>query len=245
MTIFIDPELISGRQQIKVPREKARYLLSVLRCREGDAVAVIDGRGRAYEATVVSIIKKDVFIDITGELFLDSELPVPLVLCQGMLKGEKMDLIIQKSTELGIAEIVPLVTERSIVKETRKMKRWHSIAEEAAEQCGRAVIPAIRTPVQLTDMLAGKKVNGLFFREHGGMGLPEALKTVDRTRTVHLFIGPEGGFTADEVCMAEKNGIAGATLGKRILRSETAAIAAATLVQFLLSEGRAKGGAQA
>lgn len=241
MTIFIDPELISGRQQVKVPREKARYLLSVLRCREGDAVAVIDGKGRAYEARVVSIIKKDVFIDITGELLLNSELPVPLLLCQGMLKGEKMDLVIQKSTELGVAEIVPLVTERSIVKETRKMKRWHSIAEEAAEQCGRAVIPAIRPPAQLKDMLAGKKVNGLLFREHGGIGLPEALKTVDRTRAVHLFIGPEGGFTADEVCMAEENGITGATLGKRILRAETAAIAAVTLVQFLLIEGGAKG----
>ncbi|MBF0558700.1 MAG: 16S rRNA (uracil(1498)-N(3))-methyltransferase [Nitrospirae bacterium] len=238
MTIFILPEIIAARQHVKVPPEKSRYLLSVLRCKKDDAVTVIDGRGGAYEARIVSIMKKDVYINITGDLVLNAELQVPLVLCQGMLKGEKMDLVIQKATELGVAEIVPLVTERSIVKETRKMKRWHAIAEEAAEQCGRAVIPAIRDPESLDAILAGKKVNGFFFRERGGIGLSEALGAVDRTQAVHIFIGPEGGFADDEVRKAEDNGIAGTTLGKRILRSETAAIAATALVQFLIESGR-------
>jgi 16S rRNA (uracil1498-N3)-methyltransferase len=232
MTIFIPPEIIAAGQHIKVPTEKSHYLLSVLRCKKGQDVTVIDGRGSAYAAQIGSIVKKDVFVNITGSLALNAELPVPLILCQGMLKGEKMDLVIQKATELGVAEIVPLVTERSIVKETRKVKRWHAIAEEAAEQCGRAVIPLIRDPVELNDMLNSKKVNGLFFRELGGIGLLEALGAIDRARALHIFIGPEGGFTADEVCKAEDSGIVGTTLGKRILRSETAAIAATALVQF-------------
>ena len=234
MTIFIPSELISKRQNIKVPLEKSRYLLSVLRCKKGHALTVIDGRGSAYAAEIVSIVKKDVFIDITGELTLNAELPVPLILCQGLLKGEKMDLVIQKATELGVAEIVPLVTERSIVKETRKGKRWQTIAEEAAEQCGRAVVPLIRHPEKLTDLLDGEKVNGLLFWEGGGRALSEAMEVIDGGRTVHIFIGPEGGFTAAEVRKAEGRGIVRTTLGKRILRAETAAIAAAALVQFLI-----------
>jgi 16S rRNA (uracil1498-N3)-methyltransferase len=234
MTIFIPPEIITQRRHIKVPLEKSRYLLSVLRCKKDGAVTVIDGRGGAYEARIASIVKKDVFIDITEELSLNAELPVPLILCQGMLKGEKMDLVIQKATELGVSEIVPLVTERSIVKETRKLKRWNTIAEEAAEQCGRSVIPAIRDPEELNDILAGKKLNGLLFRERGGMGLSEAIGAIDCGQAVHIFIGPEGGFTSNEVRKAEDNGLVGTTVGKRILRAETAAIVATALVQFLI-----------
>jgi len=234
MTIYIPPEIVMQRQRIKVPPEKSRYLLSVLRCKTNDVVTVIDGIGGAYEARISSIVKKDVLIDITGELSLNSELPVPLILCQGMLKGEKMDLVIQKATELGVSEIVPIITERSVVKETRKLKRWHTIAEEAAEQCGRAVIPAIREPEELNDLLDSEKINGLFFRERGGKSLSEALGAIDSGQTVHIFIGPEGGFTADEVRKAEERGIVGTTLGMRILRAETAAIAATVLVQFLI-----------
>src|SRR5208337_584667 len=236
MTIFIPPEIVAKRRHIKVPPEKSRYLLSVLRCKKGDAVTVIDGRGSAYAAQIVSIVGKDIFIDITGDLPLNAELPVPLTLCQGLLKGEKMDLVIQKATELGVTEIVPLVTERSIVKETRKVKRWHAIAEEAAEQCGRAVVPLVRDPEKLNDILDGEKMNGLLFWEGGGRALSEAMGVIESGRTVHIFIGPEGGFTASEVRKAEGQGIVRATLGKRILRAETAAIAAISLVQFLIED---------
>jgi len=147
-----------------------------------------------------------------------------------------MDLVIQKATELGVTEIVPLVTERSIVKETRKLKRWQTIAEEAAEQCGRAVVPLVRDPEKLNDILDGEKVNGLIFWEGGGRALSEAMGVIDRGRTVCIFIGPEGGFTASEVRKAEGQGIVRTTLGKRILRAETAAIAATSLVQFLIDE---------
>jgi 16S rRNA (uracil1498-N3)-methyltransferase len=234
MTIFIPPEIIAKRQHIKVPLEKSHYLLSVLRCKKGHAVTVIDGRGSAYAAEIVSIVKKDVFIDITGEILLNAELPVPLILCQGLLKGEKMDLVIQKATELGVAEIVPLVTERSIVKETRKVKRWHTIAEEAAEQCGRTVVPLVRDPEKLNDILNGEKVNGLLFWEGGGRALSEAMGAIDSGRAVHIFIGPEGGFTAAEVDKAEGHGIVRTTLGKRILRAETASIAAIVLIAAMI-----------
>ncbi len=236
MTIFIDPQLIAKRQHIKVPPEKSRYLLSVLRCKKGHAVTVIDGKGSAYTAEIISIVNKDVFIDITGDLPLNAELPVRLTLCQGLLKGEKMELVIQKATELGVAEIVPLVTERSIVKETRKVKRWHAIAEEAAEQCGRAVVPLVRDPEKLNDIVDREKMNGLLFWEGGGQAISEAMGVIDMKRAFHIFIGPEGGFTPDEVRKAEGQGLVRTTLGKRILRAETAAIAATALVQFLIED---------
>ena len=234
MTIFLPPESIAKRQHIKVPLEKSRYLLSVLRCKKGHVVTVIDGRGRAYAAEIISIVKRDVFIDITGDLPMNAELPVPLTLCQGLLKGEKMDLVIQKATELGVAEIIPLVTERSIIKETRKLKRWNAIAEEAAEQCGRAVVPLVREPYKLDHILDGEKVNGLLFWEGGGKSLSESMGVIDSGRTAHIFIGPEGGFTAAEVHKAEGHGIVRTTLGKRILRAETAAIAAIVLVSAMI-----------
>jgi len=236
MTIFIPPEIIAGKQHVEVPPGKSRYLLTVLRCKKGDAVTVIDGRGRAYASRIVSIFKKDVFIDFAGEFPLNAELPVPLILCQGLLKGEKMDLVIQKATELGVSEILPLVTERSIVKETRKLKRWHAIAEEAAEHCGRSVIPEVRAPEEFNGLFTADKVNGLLFWEKGGRGLSDAMGAIDTGKAVHIFIGPEGGFTADEVRKAEEHGIVRTTLGKRILRAETAAIAAAALVQYFIED---------
>src|SRR5208283_4657971 len=186
MTIFIPPEIIASGRHIKVPPEKSRYLLTVLRCKKGQDVTVIDGMGNAYAAEIESIQKKDVFINITGVYALNTELAVQLILCQGLLKGEKMDLVIQKATELGVSQIVPLVTERSIIKETRKVKRWHTIAEEAAEQCGRAVVPLVRDPEKLNGILDGEKVNGLLFWEGGGRELSEAVGVIDLGRTVHI-----------------------------------------------------------
>lgn len=147
-----------------------------------------------------------------------------------------MDLIIQKATELGVSEILPLVTERSIVKGTRKLKRWNTIAEEAAEQCGRSVVPSVRVPEELNGLFAENKMNGLLFWEKGGRGLSDAMSEIDTGKAVHIFVGPEGGFTADEVRKAEEHGIVRTTLGKRIFRAETAAIAATALVQYLLTQ---------
>lgn len=235
-TIFIHPEITANKQHIKVPPEKARYLLTVLRCKKGDALTVIDGKGGAYVSHIVSIVNKDVFIDIEGELPLNTELHVALILYQGLLKGERMDMVIQKATELGVYEIVPVVTERSIVRETRKLKRWRKIAEEAAEQCGRTVIPAVRVPQEFNKVFDGNKMNGLLFWEKGGIGLSEAMASIDTGKAVNILIGPEGGFTADEVREAEEHGIVRTTLGRRILRAETAAIAAAALVQFFIEK---------
>jgi 16S rRNA (uracil1498-N3)-methyltransferase len=243
MTIFVPPKDIEKRKGIRLSDEKSHYLLSVLRRNKGDVISVIDGKGKTYEAEVSEISKKNVFIDIFREIQLDRESILNLVLCQGILKGEKMDFVIQKAAELGVKEIIPLITERCLVKETRKVKRWQKIAEESAEQCGRAVIPLIHEPVDiraLHTVYNEEKMNGFIFWEEGGLFLREAFSKLALFNLsfapVFIIIGPEGGFTKEEVNRAEKYGLIRTTLGKRILRAETAAIVSIALVQFLGEE---------
>ncbi|RJR07187.1 16S rRNA (uracil(1498)-N(3))-methyltransferase [Candidatus Parcubacteria bacterium] len=241
LRIFVPPEDIVKKEGIKLNADKSHYLISVLRCKKGDAISVIDGKGKAYEAEVAEIAKKHVFINIVRETALDTESPLNLILCQGILKGEKMDLVIQKTAELGIKEIIPLITERCIVKETRKVKRWQKIAEEAAEQCGRTVIPTIHEPVEfrlLFTVHCSQQMNGFIFWEEGGLSLKDAILKLaihpSAYPPIYLFVGPEGGFTAEEVKLSEEHGLIRTTLGKRVLRAETAAIVSVALVQFLL-----------
>lgn len=248
MTIFIPPDDIAKRHNIRLSADKSHYLLSVLRCSKGDRVSVIDGKGRAYDAEIAMISKKEVFIDITGEVIMDTESPLNLILCQGVMKGERMDIAVQKATELGIKEIIPVITERCIVKEIgrSKIKRWRKIAEEATEQCGRTIIPEIHEPIQLNKFLeywSNEKMSGLIFWEGGGLALKEAIKRLLSSPTlrnsitpIFLLVGSEGGFTAEEVGLSEEHGLIKTSLGKRILRAETAAIVSTALVQFLLSD---------
>ncbi|MCC6345952.1 MAG: 16S rRNA (uracil(1498)-N(3))-methyltransferase [Nitrospirales bacterium] len=252
MTIFVPPEDIAKKRGIALSAEKSRYLSSVLRTKPGDAVTIIDGRGKAYAAVVSCLSKGVVALDITGETPLDTEPSVPLALFQGILKGEKMDLVIQKTTELGIREIIPVISERCLVKETRKVERWRRIAEEAAEQCGRAVVPLIREPVELSGAGEERNTRGLIFWEQGGMPLHEALAEAGRhdaeagraeagpasPALLSLFIGPEGGFSREEVEREETRGLVRTTLGKRILRAETAAIVSVALVLYLSESAR-------
>jgi 16S rRNA (uracil1498-N3)-methyltransferase len=171
-----------------------------------------------------------------------------------------MDFVIQKATELGVKEIHPLVTTRSIVQETRRLMRWQRIAEAAVEQCGRTVVPIILEPVKFNSFFerfkAGAKPIGIIFWEEGGMSLKEAIQKITSRNlsarresgaekgfsepgiqdNIYVFIGPEGGLTAQEVDTASQRGMIVTTLGPRILRVETAAIAAVSLMQFLLGD---------
>lgn len=236
MRIYLSPESITGKNGIAVPPDKSRHLLTVMRCRQGDDLTVIDGRGQSYSARISDIRKKTVIIDILQESALDAESPVRLILCQGMLKGEKMDFVIQKATELGISEVIPMVSARCQVKETRKTRRWRKIAEEAAEQCGRAVVPQVQEPQPFAGLfdlpIVVQASARLIFWEGGGLAVDEAMEKADVGPLV-ICVGPEGGFAPSEIETAESRGFTRATLGKRILRAETASIAAVTLVQFL------------
>jgi 16S rRNA (uracil1498-N3)-methyltransferase len=235
------PIITPKEQQISITGEKAHYLTSVLRCRKGDELIVFDGYGECFKTIIISIDRKEVIAGIRGTLSWNPESPVDIILVQSLLKSDRMDLVIRKTTELGVKEIIPVITERTQMRETRKVERWRKIAEEASRQSGRSIIPAVHEPVELKQFLStcdsGFTPLGVIFYEEEGIKLSEAVSTFNfQPSTFFVIIGPEGGFAGEEIDLAKDRGILVASLGKRILRSETAAISAVTLVQFLFGD---------
>ncbi|MDP2158776.1 MAG: RsmE family RNA methyltransferase, partial [Nitrospirota bacterium] len=152
--LFLD-EIIQQQTPVTITGEKAHYLSTVLRCRPDDVIIVTDSTGAAFSGRISAISKKQTTLEIAGPFHQDNESPLAIKLFQGLLKGEKMDLVIQKATELGVTEIVPMITERSQVRETRKLQRWQKIAGEASRQCSRNRIPLIHEPDAFETMIAG------------------------------------------------------------------------------------------
>lgn len=231
------PEIGTGH--ISITGDNARYLTTVLRCRPGDPIMLSDRSLRSYPGRIITAARKEVTVEITGPgTYSAAESPLRTRLLQGVLKGDKMDLVIQKATELGVSEIIPVITERSQVRETRKAERWQKIAVEASRQSGRASIPVVHGPLDIRSIFSGRQesTGGIIFWEQGGETLSTVIGRFRGHKTVELFTGPEGGFSEEEVRIAEEKGFSRATLGRRILRAETAAIVALGIVQYQLGD---------
>lgn len=239
--IFLPDEQLSPGT-IAITGEKGRYLTTVLRMKAGDALSVKDGSGVTFLSKVVGIARRTVTVELLSETTHCAESELRLNLVQGLLKGEKMDLVVQKAAELGVHAIMPVVAERSQVRATRKAERWRKIAEEAARQCGRDRIPAVADAAPLTDFLDSGIRPGLVFWEEGGLPLRETLKRLaseiplSSGEPLHILIGPEGGLSAGEVEHAAARGFIVASLGPRTLRAETAAITALSVIQYALGD---------
>jgi 16S rRNA (uracil1498-N3)-methyltransferase len=254
--IFIPIPAIK-EDRISITGDKARYLSTVLRCKKGNELIVFDGEGNCLRANIIETGKRGVVLEVLERFSCNMEAPIRIILVQGLLKGQKMDLVVQKTTELGVKEIIPLITERSQARQTRKVERWQKIAEEASRQSGRSVVPVIHEPKEFDQFLSSAELerkgdretrrhgemNGFIFWEEGGMPLKEAILKVSSSplyripdSTIYFLIGPEGGFAKEEVAFAEREGFIVTSLGKRILKAETAAISAITLIQFLLGD---------
>src|SRR3990170_6609563 len=254
--IFIPSPFIK-ENRISITGDNARYLVSVLRCKKGDELLTFDGKGNCLKTNILKADRREVIADVLEKFTCHTESPVNITLMQGLLKGQKMDMVIQKTTELGVKEIIPVITERSQAKETRKVSRWRKIAEEASRQSGRSIIPLVHEPKEFDQFLSSGQLernreretrrhgemNGFIFWEEGGLSLKEAVHKFSSSplprfpdSPIQVLIGPEGGFTKKEVFFAEGKGFIVTSLGKRILRAETAAISAIALVQFLLGD---------
>jgi len=255
--IFI-PNIPTKENQISITGEKAKYLTTVLRYKKGEELIVFDGEGNCLRTNILRADRKEVIAEVLERFACDTESPINIILVQGLLKGQKMDMVIQKATELGVKEIIPVITERSQPRETRKVARWRKIAEEASRQSGRSMIPLVYEPKEFNQFLVqlnqlrrngetekGRhgRMYGFIFWEEGGISLKEAVPKISLSHIrrvtdspIYLVIGPEGGFTKEEIAIAKEKGFIVTTLGKRILRAETAAISAITIVQFLLGD---------
>jgi 16S rRNA (uracil1498-N3)-methyltransferase len=233
--IYIPPERI-GDEGISLQSKEARYILAVLRLGPGDEVTVFDGEGREYRTALFDDYEGGVYLSIQEELNPERESPVRITLGQALLKGEKMKFVIQKATELGVDRIIPLVSSRSIPlvegeRETLRIERWRRIAQEAAKQCGRTVVPDVTQIHELDDFFSQGEGTRMILWEEEPTPLREVIEKIDPKRGITLLIGPEGGFSEDEVSTAQGSGFLVAGLGQRILRAETASLSVLSILQ--------------
>ncbi|GAB4534403.1 MAG: 16S rRNA (uracil(1498)-N(3))-methyltransferase [Thermodesulfovibrionia bacterium] len=235
--LFLPPEFLSSRE-ITITDDNARYLITVLRIRPGELLMVLDGLGNRYLCRVLGVHKKGVVVEKIERQGYSTESPLNIILAQGIAKGEKMNLIIQKATELGVTRVIPLITERSQVRHTEKVERWRRIATSASQQSGREIVPEIEGPLDFNEFIRQMETGGgiIFFEEERVRNLKQTLNQIRDKREVILLIGPEGGFTDEEVNQAFERGFMSVSLGPRILRTETATITALSIIQYELGD---------
>jgi 16S rRNA (uracil1498-N3)-methyltransferase len=227
--------------EIELPAEVAHQARDVLRLGVGGTLRLLDGAGGEYPAQLIEVSRKRVLVRLGAREEGLPDPPVRITLCLGMLKAAKFEVALQKCTEFGVAAFVPLLTERAVRDEVSvaKQRRWHGILAEAVEQCGGSHMPELAAPQSLSQALAETPPGeiALFpWEETREPSLRAALEEavsqtggIDHMREVHLFIGPEGGFSRAEAALAERSGARLVTLGRRVLRAETAAIVASAL----------------
>jgi 16S rRNA (uracil1498-N3)-methyltransferase len=234
------PRLLEVGELCAVTSGQIRYIQNVMRMREGDALVVFNGTGREYEAAVRQT-QEGLRLDITGSRAVPAG-GIEITLCQAIPKAEKLDGIIRRATELGAGRIVPFLAARSIprwpaAKSQLKRERWQKIALEAARQCGRNDIPEIAEIAAFDEMLRLARdgaLNLILWEEEADRGIRGVLRDPANggTRDFLLVIGPEGGFSGDEVDRARAAGLLSVSLGKRVLRVETAALSALAILQY-------------
>ncbi len=257
--LCVDMDVGNGKT-VTITGQDAKHLANVMRFSPGKRFELCDGKGRDFMAEIRTISSSIVVFDVLEEISSCSESPAYIIFCQGMLKEKKMDMLVRHLTELGISEWIPFIAERSVPKlkperMKSRMQRWIKIAKEALNQCGRSVVPSIGRPVQFDELirLYGKNIKDntkyrkiIFFEK--------ALRPIDDIRDqiecdyfgerkrnagsykIVVLIGPEGGFTDNEISAAQDNGFKIYSLGPRILRAETASIASCTLLQNIFGD---------
>ena len=223
---------------ITLSGENARYLSKVLRMRTGEELDIVDKGSKIFRTRISGINSGEVFLELVGELAESSEPGSKITLYQSVSKGERMDLTIQKSVELGVFRIVPVISARVVVKgdsiNDNKIRRWGKIALEAARQSGRSIVPEVTEAMSFNDALeeaSGFDLAMIPWEDEKGTTIKEVISGREFD-TLAVFIGPEGGFDAAEAGKAREKGIIPVSLGPRILRTETAGPAVLAMLTY-------------
>ncbi len=242
---FVPADQITGREA-RIEGDDVNHIKNVLRMAPGEKVVISCGQGMDYYCIIRDVLAEHILLEIEREEPVRTELPVKLVLFQALPKADKMEFIIQKAIELGVYEVVPVKTRRSVVrldekKAAKKCLRWQAIAESAAKQSGRGIVPKVHEPVSFGEALS--LVEGLEHRLIPYELFDDMEATTARLReactggTVGIFIGPEGGFERGEIEQAMAAGVMPISLGRRILRTETAGLAILSVLMFQIESG--------
>lgn len=244
---FVTPQDINKiDKEIKIVGEDVRHIQKSLRLKEGNKITISDGMGSGFVTQIVDSGKEEVRVEIIEEIKSVENKDKTLTLFQGLAKGSKMDLIIQKAVELGVNAIVPIITEYSVVQlkekdKHKKKERWQKIAEEAAKQCRRLIMPVVHTPINFNDAIAewkeenSKHLHLIAYENETSTSVKKIFSHTSVMEYDHIgvWVGPEGGFHEKEIVQAQSAGVISVGMGPRILRTETAGIA---MLSFVLYE---------
>ena len=244
-TFFVDPDAITP-PTIRLVGDLLHHLRDSLRLHPGDYLTLNDGCGARYRVEVTHVTSQAIESRIIDQQNDQTRKTSPIVLGQALIKGDKMDWVIQKATELGVDTIVPVHSTHSVVKPRperldHQRSRWERIARDAAQQSERWTIPTVADPTDLAQICrqyASASVKGMLAERSSGPSLATMPLPQDHQHPIILLVGPEGGWAADEQRLAAEQGFHPLTLGPRILRAETAAIAALSILQSRLDEMR-------
>ena len=233
-------------ERIYITGPDVNHIRNVLRMKVGEKIIISNGQGNDFYCIIESECNDEVVAFIKESKETDTELKGKLYLFQGIPKKDKMELIIQKAVELGVYEIIPVMTKRTVVKledrkkELKKLERWQAIATSAAKQSGRGIIPIIKDTMNFKEAVSYSKnmnLNVIPYENAENMSkTKEIINGIEATNSVGIFIGPEGGFEEDEINFASSNGITPITLGRRILRTETAGLAILSMMMLHMEE---------
>jgi 16S rRNA (uracil1498-N3)-methyltransferase len=230
------PFTLSADNYVTLTDDATNHVANVLRAKVGQAVVLFNGDGNEYSAQIFEVAKRKVIVRVDSKISISIESPLSIHLGQGISRGDRMEWVIQKSVELGVTEITPLITERCGVKLSnerwsKKHEQWQKLAIAACEQCGRNVLPVLHAPSLFSDWV-NLSTNQVRLTLH-----PRAEKAFRHVAMppagAKLLIGPEGGFSDKEIYQTEQNGFQTIQLGPRVLRTETAAITAISALQAI------------
>ena len=233
---YLDQPLAPGAR-FSLPPGPARHAARALRLTADDAITLFNGRGGEYAARIERIHKDEVAVAITGFAEVERESRLRVLLAQGISSGERMDYTLQKAVELGVAAIQPIAAKRSVVKlagerADKRVAHWQGVVASACEQCGRNQVPAVAAPLTLADWLGRRVAGRLLFLSPLAEARLADLASPDAGEDC-LVAGPEGGFETDEIAALHAAGAIPVRLGPRVLRTETAALAALAVMQTL------------
>lgn len=241
---FVEPHQVSEDGYITITGTDVKHMKDVLRMVKGDNFIVCDSTGTEYSCSLKEFSEGSAIGEVLSRKAGDTEPRVPCTLLQGVPKGDKMELIIQKNIELGVNKIIPVMMERSVVRfnnekdKEKKTERWNRIAVEASKQCGRLSVPVVEKPVTLKEAIAltcEAELKIVPYENEQDLRLKTLLR--DRTTSSIVFIvGPEGGFAESEINLLKENGYTSISLGKRILRTETAGFAVMSAIRYELED---------
>ena len=239
---FVTPEQVN-EDYIVIEGTDVNHIKNVLRMKIGEELEISDGNNKTFLCEISSMSSEEICAAIKEELNVDTELPSKIYLFQGLPKSDKMEMIVQKAVELGVYEIIPVATKRAVVKlddkkAAKKVERWQAIAEGGAKQSGRNVIPEVKKVMAFKEAVQyAKELDVLLVPYELAEGMAETkaiISSIQPGQSVGFFIGPEGGFEESEVEYAMENGAKAITLGKRILRTETAGLTTLSILMYHL-----------